>query len=149
MMDKLMTEPGEGERMEARRRRLFWGSIAGFIVTGAVTGAIIGYGSASRDIAPDEIWTSLPQPLAMALVGASLIAFFYGCWRFYKTIDEVELVDNLWGSTASYYVYATLFPVWWVSAKVGVVPQPNDWAIYAIALGGGALIYVWRKWRAR
>ena len=53
----------------------------------------------------------------------SLAAFAYGTWRFVKVIDEVELVDNLWGSTAGYYVYAALFPMWWALAKGGVVAE--------------------------
>lgn len=149
MTENSVTEPGKGERAEAGRRKLFWTALGVIMIGGAVTGLLIGISAAHHDIKPDAIWTDMPQPIAVALIAAALVAFVYGCWRFFKAIDEVELVDNLWASTAAYYAYATLFPLWWVLAKIGVLPEPNDWAIYLIALGGGGAIYVWRKWRAR
>jgi hypothetical protein len=42
-----------------------------------------------------------------------------------------------------------LFPTWWALSKIDLVPEPNDWAIFLAALGGGGAIYLWRKWRAR
>ncbi len=149
MTENSVSEPGEGERAEARRRKMFWTGLGVIMVGGAITGLLIGMSAAHNDFKSDAIWTDVPQPLAVAIISASLFAFIYGCWRFFKAIDEVELVDNLWGSTAAYYVYATLFPLWWVLAKVGVLPALNDWAIYVIALGGGGAVYLWRKWRAR
>lgn len=144
-----MTEPDVGERQEARRRRNFRMSLGWPFVGGMVLGSFTGIAAASRDVEISEIWTQIPQSLALSVIAVSLAIFLYGSWRFYKAIDEVELVDNLWGSTAAYYVYATLFPLWWVLAKVGVLPALNDWAIYVIALGGGGAVYLWRKWRAR
>ncbi|MCY7338570.1 MAG: hypothetical protein LH465_01200 [Sphingomonas bacterium] len=144
-----MTEQGEGERIEARRRRTFWMSLGVLMIGGALAGLFTGIAAGGSDLEPDAIWARVPQPLAVAITGALLIAFSYATWRFYKAIDEVELADNLWGSTASYYLYATLFPLWWALGKAGVLPEPNDWAIYLIALGGGGVVYLWRKWRAR
>lgn len=148
-MGKAMNEIGEGERQAAQRRRTFWISIGVLMASGALVGFSIGTTAAHRDIAMADIWASLPRPLAVAIVAFALATFFYGTWRFTKAIDEVELADNLWGSTASYYVYATLFPTWWALSKIDVVPEPNDWAIFLAALGGGGAIYLWRKWRAR
>jgi len=119
------------------------------LIAGMVLGLFTGITAASKDIASAEIWTKIPQSLAVGVIAVSLAAFVYGCWRFYKAIDEVELVDNLWASTAAYYLYATLFPVWWALGKADVLPEPSDWGIYFAALGGGALAYLWRKWRAR
>ena len=149
MTGVIMTEHGEGELLEARRRRKFWLSVGFLVGVGAAAGFFAGAGAAINDVPPTEIWATLPKGVVIALIGASLVAFFYGCWRFLKAIDEVELADNLWGSTASYYVYATLFPVWWALGKAAIVPEPHDWAIYFAALGGGLVIYLWRKWIAR
>ena len=149
MTENNLTDPGEGERAEAQRRKTFWTGLGVIMVGGTVTGLLTGISAAHNDYKADAIWTDVPQPFAIALIAASLIAFLYGSWRFFRAIDEVELVDNLWASTAAYYAYATLFPLWWVLAKIGVLPAPNDWAIYLIALGGGGAIYLWRKWRAR
>ncbi|MDQ3078752.1 MAG: hypothetical protein M3R03_01980 [Pseudomonadota bacterium] len=149
MMGDVMDEIGEGERLAAQRRRKFWGTIGVFFVAGAVAGVVIGFQSQDEVDTIDDVWTNIPRSLALSLVAVLLISFLYGGWIFYKAIDEVELVDNLWGSTAAYYAYATLFPLWWVLAKIGVAPRPDDWAIYFAALIGGGMAYGWRKWRAR
>ena len=149
MTGVIMNNIGEGERLAARRRRLFWLSIGVLGIAGAIVGLATGYVAAHQEVAPGEIWSSLPKPLAVSIIAISFGLFVFGCWRFYKAIDEVELVDNLWGSTASYYVYATLFPLWWALNKADVVGEPDDWAIFFAALGGGGIAYVWRKWRGR
>ncbi|QIK96244.1 hypothetical protein G7076_07095 [Sphingomonas sp. HDW15A] len=66
-----------------------------------------------------------------------------------KTIDEVELADNLWGSTVSYYAYAVLFPSWWVLGRADITPEPNHWIIFFVSLAAGMAVYGYRKWRAR
>ena len=149
MMGEAMTKLGEGELMEARRRRLLWTTIGIIMFGGAVIGFIAGLTAAMNKVSINEVWTALPAPAMIGLVLFTLACFFYGTWRFAKAADEVEIADNLWGSTASYYVYATLFPVWWVLAKARIVPEPQDWTIYFAALGGGGAIYLWRKWQAR
>lgn len=149
MMGDVMTEAGEGERQEARRRRMFWMSIGALFIAGMVLGFFTGITAAIENVEIDEIWTRIPQSLAVGVIVVSLAMFIYGCWRFYKAIDEVEMLDNLWGSAASYYLYATLFPVWWALGKANLLPEPSDWGIYFAALGAGGLVYLWRKWRAR
>ena len=149
MMGETMAERGEGEMMEARRRRLFWWTVGILFAAGAALGAFIGVNGARRGLPFDQVWSSLSAPVVAGLVVVGLIAFVIGTWRFVKVIDEVELIDNLWGSMASYYVYATLFPVWWALGKVGILPEPQDWTIYFVALAGGGVVYLWRKWRAR
>ena len=149
MMGNVMVERGEGERIEARRRRFFWLSIGVMAAAGAGLGFVVGATAALKDLAIGEIWIALPQLFVVALLSVSLAGFLYGTWRFYKAIDEVELVDNLWGSTAACYIYAILFPLWWALSKAQLVSAPDDWAIFYTALGGGMLAYLWRKWRAR
>jgi len=144
-----MTERGEGERMEIRRRRRFWWTVAPVFASAATLGAFIGANGVRRGLSFDQVWSSLSVPVVAGLVARALLIFAYGTWRFVKVIDEVELVDNLWSSTASYYLYAMLFPAWWALAQANILPRPHDWAIYFSALAGGGLVYVWRKWRAR
>lgn len=149
MMGETMTERGEGELTEARRRRLFWTTIGIITGVGAVIGFVAGGTAAIKNLAVDEIWTDLPPAVVIGLAVFTLVGFSYGTWRFAKAADEVEIADNLWGSTASYYVYAVMFPIWWALGKANILPEPHDWAIYFAALGGGVAIYLWRKWNAR
>jgi hypothetical protein len=140
---------GEGERRERARRRRFWTVIGGLLAAGMLTGFVYGFFAAHNQVPPDQIWTSMPQGVAIGFVAVALIAFNIGCWAFVRSIDEVELTDNLWGSTVAYYIYAMMFPAWWALAKAGITPAPNHWAIFFIALGAGSVAYCWRKWRAR
>ncbi len=149
MMGAAMTERGEGERIEARRRRLFWFTLAIIAIGGAVVGFVTGFYSVGDELSPGDALASMSPGAVIAIVALGLVSFIYGCWRFLKVIDEVELADNLWGSTASFYAYATLFPTWWALWKGGVLGEPSDWAILLVALVFGGVVYAWRKWRAR
>lgn len=139
---------GEGERLETSRRRKFWRALGGIMIVGMIVGGAAGFFAATEGVPPDQAWTMMPDWLAVAIIGAGLIAFNIGCWAFMRSIDEVELADNLWASTVSYYVYAMLFPTWWALAKAGVTTEPNHWLIFAISLGSGMGFYLWRKVRA-
>lgn len=148
-MTETTMQLGEGERRERARRRRFWTVIGGILAAGMVTGFVSGFFAGYNQVPPDQIWTSMPQSLAIGFVAVALIAFNIGCWAFVRSIDEVELADNLWGSTVGYYVYAMLFPSWWALNNAGVVAEPDHWLIFAISLASGGVAYVWRKWRAR
>ena len=138
-----------GEQLHRASRKRFWRTLAVAGAGGVPMGFAVGFGfSISRgDI--DTFWDWAPDWLIIVILVFSVASILYGSWRFYRSIDEVELADNLWGSTASYSVYATLFPLWWVLGKAGIVSEPHDWAIYLVALGAGTLMYLGRKWRAR
>ena len=140
---------GEGELRERARRRRFWTVIGGIAGIGLITGFVSGFFAGFNQVPPDQAWASMPDGLAIGLVAAALIAFNIGCWAFVRSIDEVELADNLWASTIGYYAYCMLFPAWWALNKAGVMAEPNHWSIFAASLAAGALSYFSRKWRAR
>lgn len=140
---------GEGERLHEQRRKRFWWTLGIIAAASMPLGFAAGYASATQQSDVGVLWRTMPDGLAFAVVLGGLVLFTVACGYFMKAIDEVELLDNLWGSTAAYYVYATLFPAWWALAEAGVVGKPNGWVIYAVALAGGGLLYLWRKYRAR
>lgn len=80
-------------------------------------------------------------------IAAMIAAFSYGCWSFARAVDELEIADNLWGSTASYYFYAVTFPAWWALWKLEAVSEPQHWVIFFGTLAAGGAVYLWRKWR--
>ena len=139
---------GDGERLHAERRKRFWWTLGLIAAASMPLGFAAGHIAASERTDLGGLWRALPDGLAISVVVGGLVLFSIACWYFIKAIDEVELLDNLWGSTAAYYVYATLFPAWWALAAAGIVGEPNGWVIYALALAGGGLLYAWRKWRA-
>ena len=140
---------GEGELLEHGRRRKFWRVVGFMFVAGMILGAIGGFVGAHNDIPLSETFTAIPDAAVIAIVAFGFAAFTYGCWAFTKAIDEVELADNLWGSTASYYAYAVLFPSWWVFGQAGITAPPNHWVIFFASLAFGMAVYGYRKWRAR
>lgn len=140
---------GEGELLEYRSRRRFW-RVVGFItIAGMIVGAVTGFVGGRNDVPIEEAFAAIPDWGVIALVAFALVTFTWGCWAFMKTIDEVELADNLWGSTASYYTYAVIFPSWWVLGRADVAPEPNHWIIFFVSLAAGMAVYGYRKWRAR
>ena len=146
MMGVTMTD---GEKLHAASRKRFWRALMFAGAFGAPLGFAIGFGFGKSRGNFDAFFEWTPDWLVIALVAFSAAGFLYGSWRFKRSIDEVELQDNLWSSTAAYGAYALLFPCWWVLGKAGVVPQPNDWIIYFVALVAGLLAYGKRKWDAR
>ena len=142
-------DKGEGERLERGRRRRFWGLVGFFLAIGMVLGFVFGFTSAHRDESLAETAWGLPDGVLIALLAGAILAFSYGCWTFLKAIDEVELTDNLWASTASYYAYCVLFPSWWVLGQAGITAPPRHWVIFFAALAAGGAVYLYRKWRAR
>ena len=137
----------EGESLHAQHRRGFWRTLAiagiGAVPIGFAVGFGIGYGD------PDTFWNWAPDWLVLLLLGVAVMTLLYASWRFWRSVDEVERLDNLWGSAMAYGVYAMLFPAWWVLAKSGMTSEPNDWTIFVVALVAGMAFYFGRKWRAR
>ena len=138
--------PGEGEKLHDARRKRFWRILGGLAVIGAISGAV---GQAAIEISkgsPLPEWTATAG--AVGVVVAAILVI-YGSWRFFVTVDELELADNLWGSLIGFYWYAILFPSWWAMNKLGWVAAPDQWAIFVSAMVAASVVYLYRKWRNR
>lgn len=138
---------GEGERAERLRRRKFWGAIGATAIFGLPIGFFLGRSAGRNGGSMSEAFTGLPPEVTIGLLALAVLGFLWGCWIFFKNIDEVEIVDNLWGSTAAFYFYMIAFPVWWVLWKAQLSKEPNDWIILAATLAFGTIVYLYRKWR--
>ena len=141
-------QTGEGERLHSERRRQFWKIVGGLALIGAiggfVTGFIAGYSDASRVVMPDWVLTVAAAVVVLTAIGAA-----YGSYRFFVSVDEVEVADNLWGSLIGFYAYALTFPTWWLIAKLGRAPEPDQWVIFAISIVTATAAYFIRKWQQR
>ena len=143
----LRPDAGEGERLYADQRKRFWAIIAGLALIGALTGFVGAF-----IIQHEHFGTGAsPQMLTLAAAGIVLVAFLsaYASWRFFATVDELELADNLWGSLIGFYAYAILFPVWWALNAIGRAPEPDDWLIYLFSVTVALAAYAYRKFRNR
>ena len=138
--------PGDGEQLHQLQRAGFWKLLGKIGVLGLVCGLVGGLALVNSE-------SGTPLPPMLKLIGAAgvfvtSLVFAYASWRFFVSVDEVELADNLWGSTFGFYTYGILFPAWWALAKLGFAPDPNHWVIFGATLVAGAIAYGVRKWRA-
>jgi hypothetical protein len=138
----------EGESLHEAQRRRYWRYLAIVGIGAAPMGFGMGWAAGRSDGDLNAFWDLAPDWLVIGLLGIAVATICYGTWRFYRSIDEVELQDNLWASSISYGAYALLFPGWWILSKTGMVGEPNDWLIFVVALGAGLAGYLGRKWRA-
>jgi hypothetical protein len=141
-------ERGEGERLHARQRKRFWVIILGLGALGFVAGLLSGVIEDLADGGAAGIDGRMATAAAVGVILAALLAA-YGSYRFFVSVDEVEVADNLWGSLIGFYAYAILLPVWWALEKLGRAPQPDHWLIYGTAMVVALLAYGVRKWNAR
>ena len=139
----------DGENLHEQHRKRFWRNLAIAGVGGIPIGFAAGFGAGYTKGDFDAFWNWAPDWLIIALLALAIGTLLYGSWRFYRSVDEVELLDNLWGSSAAYSAYSLLFPSWWVLQKAGITAPPNHWLIFLIAIGTGMAVYLGRKWRAR
>ena len=137
---------GDGEKLHSARRRRFWMILGALAVLGFLGGGI-GI-IVLETIDGREFSSSLITAAAIGVVILSVL-FLYASWRFFADVDELELLDNLWGSLVGFYAYGVTFPAWWALHKLGSLPEPNDWVIFNIALLTALVAYFYRKWRVR
>lgn len=139
---------GEGERLHAEWRKRFWALLGGLALIGAISGFIGGFVMGHQDASGVAL---PPSMLTLGAAGVVLLALLsaYFSWRFFITVDKVEVADNLWGSLIGFYVYAILFPAWWAMHRLGKAPEPDDWLIFGASMITATIAYAIRKWRSR
>ena len=138
-------ERGEGERLEAQRRKRFWTILGALFVLGGIAGFATGFLAGINDAREG----GSAAYKAVGTIGVVILVFgaAYGSWKFFQDVDEVEIADNLWGSLIGLYVYALLFPVWWALHLLGQAPEPDDWMIFGASMFSAVAVYLYRKVR--
>ena len=129
-----------GEARHAMRRRRFWLVVAAFIGLGGVIGFFGGLTSGLSGIDLVTIPAVAVGGVIVAIVGFILISIW-----FYRSVDELETADNLWGSLYGFYFYAAALPAWWALEYVGVAPPIDHWAIYIATIAFAFAVYGIRK----
>jgi uncharacterized membrane protein len=140
-------EPGEGERLYAQRRKRFWMLLGTLALLGMVAGFVAGF---AADFADAREMTVEPLYGTVGAAGVILMVILvaYFSWRFFVSVDEVEVADNLWGSLFGLYTYALLLPAWWALARLAKAPEPDHWVIYGASMIVATAVYGYRKWRS-
>ncbi|MCM8557127.1 hypothetical protein [Sphingomicrobium sediminis] len=127
-----------GEQREAKRRRRFWKMMAGFALAGFLSAFFAGFFTGFSD--------GIGSPIALIVFLVCCAAFY--TWisaYFFRTVDELEVADNLWGSLIGLYFYLGAQPAWWVLHDAGVVGPIEHWPLYIATVFVAMAAYVGRK----
>jgi len=139
---------GEGEQLHARRRRKFWIILGSLALLGAIAGFFSGFTVGLADAKGAEVSAGM-RALGAAGILLLAAATAFGSWKFFTSVDEVEVADNLWASLIGFYAYAILFPAWWLLARIRLIGSPDEWVIYGVAMLTATAAYLYRKWQSR
>ena len=148
MRGKDHMDRGEGERLHAQRQKKFWKLLGALAIVGGICGFIAGFVSGFSDAKGVPIEPRMMQLAAIGVIAAALAAIYFS-WRFFVSVDEVEVADNLWGSLIGFYVYGIAFPAWWALNQLGAVGPVDHWLIYGVSMLTALAVYAWRKWQQR
>jgi uncharacterized membrane protein YhaH (DUF805 family) len=139
---------GEGERLEKERRRKFWRLVLLLGAVGAVAGFVFGFIQGAADASGQPVSETARTAAAAALLIATVGGGYFS-WRFFTSVDEVEVTDNLWASLIGFYVYGFALPLWWGLSWLEFAPKPVDWILYVVVMLSATAAYGVRKWRQR
>ncbi|RIV88817.1 hypothetical protein [Aurantiacibacter zhengii] len=137
MTDKTDTFSGEA-RLKSRRNSL-WRFCA--IGTGIAAGVGLVAGYAGGLYADG----TLPAWALFATWVVAVMSFAWFSWEYFRRVDELDMLDNLWCCLFGLYFYIVAFPSWWLFHDLGLAPEINHVAIYLATLGIGAVVYIARK----
>lgn len=136
---------GPGEAADrARSRRTF----ITFAVLSLLGGAL-GFTAALFEPHEATLTTGGSLPAWFAIVAALLLvgAVTAGSIIYYRTMDELQRLDNYWAATMGANVLLMAYPVWLILWKGGLVPAPDAMTLYLAVLVSTGLAYAWRKLR--
>ena len=142
-----MTDKNEqglsGEARLKARRRKFWMYFAAALLVSMIAGLLSGMSAKLYQDGTIPVW--LPV-LALFIVIAGLIC---GTWQYFRSIDEIDLMDNLWAHTIGLYAGVLSYLAWFILADMQIVGDPSAMAIVAIALIATGAAYGLRKLNIR
>ena len=115
------------QRLKAGRRRFFrYFTIA--LVLSALAGLLSGTLSSfyEKDIVP--VWVPI------VVCGLVALGVAWGTYDYFKRVDELDLMDNLWAHTIGLYGGIIAFGVWFFLADLGLAETPSALGIVVISL---------------
>jgi len=130
------------QRLRSRHRKFYiYVGIAMLIGFAAGIGSGMVGAMVERDI--------LPTWLLWIVWGVVTVAFAWFTRDYFRRIDELDLLDNLWASTIGIYVYVVVFGTWYFFSDLGVMGPMNHFWIFSITMVSVLVAYVARKlgWR--
>ncbi|MFB0611463.1 hypothetical protein [Aurantiacibacter poecillastricola] len=125
-------------RLKSRRARFYRFCALGF-AGGIVTGFATGFAS---DLYAEGVVPTWVLYLFWAL---ALAGFAWFTVEYFRRVDELDVMDNLWASLVALYFYLVALPSWWLFHDMELVPEVNHVAIYLATAAAYFIIYGVRK----
>lgn len=136
-------EIGPGERASKAQSRRMMLTYGGLMLGGVVLGLVLSF---LEHEVPAGIGT-FPPAFAIGTVVFYLVLIAGGCWRYYRSIDELELKNNYVGAIWGVNIYMTLYPCWYLLWKGGMVAEPMHDTLFVITVAATMVAYFWHKFR--
>ena len=130
---------GSGEARLRTRRNAFLRYFALMLLAGFVAGMLSGVAAAMVEAG------TLPQGVLIGLWAITVALFAWFCRDYFRRIDELDLMDNLWASTIGLYGYLVVFASWYLFHDIGLAPPPDQVAVVLATLGITTAAYLARK----
>lgn len=125
-------------RLKDRRRKLIR-----FVAVACVGFAVLGYATGYMSGSYRE--DSLPAWIPITILVFAIPAIAWFTWSYFRRVDELEIMDNLWSHLIGQYVAILSFMGWYFLAEFKVVTYPSAFAIVAIMIVATLLAYLGRK----
>ena len=125
-------------RMKLRRSRLY--RYLGLVFLGSLIAGMAG-GAMANLYEDGAIPLWLPV-LACAIVAIGMAWFMRD---YFRRVDELDVMDNLWAHLIGFYGGAIVFGVWYFLADLGLVGGPSALALFALMMSISAAAYGLRK----
>lgn len=128
-----------GEERLRQRRRAWWRYLALAFAISLLAGFASGFLTGSYESGAVPLWL----PVGVGVVVLALLAWFTR--DYFRRIDELDLMDNLWAHLIGMYAAISLFAGWYFLADLGLAEHPAALPIVAAMLVFTMLAYGFRK----
>ncbi|MBB3032941.1 hypothetical protein [Alteriqipengyuania lutimaris] len=137
-MTRTDPEPTGEARLKKRRNR-FYRYVALALLGSLIAGMAGGVMGGLYEDGEAPVWVPL---LACAILAIGLIWFTRD---YFKRVDELDLMDNLWAHLCGVYGGMIVFGIWYFLANIGLVPFPSALAIVSVMIFIICAVYGLRK----
>ena len=135
--------PISGEQKLKSRRMAFYR----YVATAGLIAAAIGFGGGSIISMVRE--GLIPGVVVLLLMVVVAVVFIWFCFDYFRRVDELDMMDNLWATMIGFYAYIVAFPSWSMLHDARVTSEPDQWAIWTGTIIVSVIAYFIRKlgWR--
>ena len=138
MTDKIDTALS-GEARERQRRRNFWRYFGLAMLASLFAGLVSGFASGAFLDGELPLWVPL---LAGAIV---LLGFVWFSFDYYRRIDELDLMDNLWANLIGIHIGVPVIGGWWFLSEIDLTRAPTGIEALFVFMASVGLAYGLRK----